>query len=156
MSTSRTRRRRIYKKAASIARDIRTADFPDAVRIVAGLIGSRDHHKRRRRATQTEVQPSTDVVMVEGKVPVSEPIARELIREGILVAGDKGPEIAIKLVSISDADAAFIESRQFSICTGPECLQFRESWPGCCKLNVDTVRARRDITNDLREKGYIR
>ena len=47
MSQPERVRRRIYARASAIARDIRTADFPEAVQIVAKLIGARVSQKAK-------------------------------------------------------------------------------------------------------------
>jgi hypothetical protein len=45
--TARARRRKIYHRASAIARAVRTADFPDAVNIIASLIAGPMTRKRR-------------------------------------------------------------------------------------------------------------
>lgn len=47
MRLNRSVRRRIHTRATAIARDIRTRDFPDAVRIVEKLIGARVSQKAK-------------------------------------------------------------------------------------------------------------
>jgi hypothetical protein len=47
------------------------------------------------------LQPSTDIVMVEGRIPVSAPLARELVADGILTSGDAshGPSLSAEIVA---------------------------------------------------------
>lgn len=152
MSRSRSQRRRIYHRASAIARDIRTADYPDAVNIVARLIAgtmtrkrsalapdvldaqpmSADERKIWNRANPN-LKPSTGIVMVEGTIPVSEPLARELVRQGLLTVGDKGPEVAVQRINISDKDSKFLESQRWVSCDH-DCSRIRECWPSCCKI----------------------
>jgi len=47
--SQRSLRRRIHARASAIARDIRTADFPEAVQIVAKLIGARVTQKAKAK-----------------------------------------------------------------------------------------------------------
>lgn len=93
MKTAKQRRRSIRQRAVGIAQAIRTADFPEAVNIVAGIIGSRDGHRRRRKE-------------LERRTPLRSP--------GMVVCGDKGPEQFVRL-QISDRDAAFIEQRRIQV-----------------------------------------
>ena len=137
MGRTRTHRKRVYHRAAAIARDVRTADFPDAVNIIARLIAGPMTRKRHQplspdvvdaepmsdaerelwRRANPQLAASHDVVMVEGTIPVSQALARELVADGTLrysprVSRDGGPEV------VCDSD----------------CPQARASWPGCCKL----------------------
>jgi hypothetical protein len=173
--TARARRRKVYQRATAIARDVRTADFPDAVDIIAKLIAgpmARKHRENKVRLSSPDVdamppaerelwrranpnlaiaisvdalerklseeldlppdrkvefrteplQPSTDIVMVEGRIPVSAPLARELVADGTLVT-----RTAIGV------DGQVRDERSASC--DRDCPRRRASWPGCCKLD---------------------
>ncbi len=169
MNRARQQRKRIYRRATAIARDVRTADFPDAVNIIARLIAGPMTRKSSRPQTlsdaleippnykiefettrlleQLQVQPSTDVVMVEGTIPVSAPLARELVADGVL--GQLFPFSAeatdeLRRASDMSTSVASAMSQVRSARCDDDCPQKRASWPGCCKL-VDV----RDIVEPM-------